>query len=407
MDVICKSKIQKESHNRLLFPLFILGAIFSVVFYDYLGIEWIDEFLAFTLIGILMYEYIKGRVGSIRPIVIVFSISLFYLGYSFKIGSNVPKAIISDYIVQIKPYLAFFCTLLIAPIFTAREKQIVRIVCWGIFAYLVFVASGGMRDILYFFGHPSRFATTAVVTSFMYIYASEWSIDTVFRGILLLSIGLVSTRAKFVGFFVLMFLFLIWRLFGNRFRFNIKQLLIASVVFSLTIWFAWDKIDFYFISGAFEHEEAFARPALYLGGAKILLDFLPFGSGFASFATNYSEVYYSDIYYLYGLNNIWGLSEEFSSFISDTYYPSLAQFGIIGVLLFGYFWIYIYNQVKRFELNRVSLPLINIVYLGIAFFVIESVADSTFTQNRGMFILMIMALAISELNSISSKSTKL
>ncbi|MGL5014248.1 MAG: hypothetical protein ACRC6V_08160 [Bacteroidales bacterium] len=399
--------IKQESQNRLIFPLFIVGAIFSVVFYDFLGIEWIDEFLSFTLMGILMYEYLKGRVDSIRSIVIVFSISLFYLVYSFKIGSNVSKAIISDFIVQIKPYLAFFCTLLIAPVFTVRQKQIIRMLCWGIFAYLVFVASGGMSDILFYFGHPSRFATTAVVTSFMYIYASNWSIVSIVNGILLLSIGLVSTRAKFIGFFVLMALFLIWRLLGNKFKINIKQLLIISIILSATIWFAWDKIDFYFISGAFEHEEAFARPALYLGGAKILLDFLPFGSGFASFATNYSEVYYSDIYYLYGLNNIWGLSEEFSSFISDTYYPSLAQFGIIGVLLFGYFWIYIYNQVKRFELNRVSLPLINIVYLGIAFFVIESVADSTFTQNRGMFILIIMALAISELNSISSKSTKL
>lgn len=397
--------IQQESQNRLIFPLFIVGAIFSVVFYDFLGIEWIDEFLSFTLMGILMYEYLKGRVDSIRPIVIVFSISLFYLVYSFKIGSNVPKAIISDFIVQIKPYLAFFCTLLIAPVFTVRQKQIIRMLCWGIFAYLVFVASGGMSDINYYFGHPSRFGTTAVITSFMFLYASEWSIGSVFRGILLLSIGLVSTRAKFIGFFVLMLLFLIWRLFGNRFKFNIKQLLIASVALSVTIWFAWEKIDFYFISGAFEHEEAFARPALYLGGAKILLDFLPFGSGFASFATNYSEVYYSDIYYLYGLNNIWGLSEEFSSFISDTYYPSLAQFGIIGVLLFGYFWFYIIKQVKGGQLNKYSIPLLNIVYLGIAFFVIESVADSTFTQNRGMFVLMIMALSISEIKAEEHKQS--
>ncbi|MGL4994250.1 MAG: hypothetical protein ACRC6R_09060 [Bacteroidales bacterium] len=397
MDITPTSNIQQRAHNGLFFPLFIFGAIFGVVFYDLLGIDWTDEFLAFALVSLYSYEYLKGRISIIRPLIVIFVISLFYLFYSFKIGSNVPKAIISDYVVQIKPYLAFFCTLLIAPVLKAREKQIIRILCWVIFIYMVFVASGGMRDINFYFSHPSRFATTAVVTSFLYLYASNWSVESVMKGILLLSIGLASTRSKFIGFFVLMALYLIWRLFGNRFKINIKQLLIASIILSATLWFAWEKIDYYFIGGAFAHEEAFARPALYIGGAKILLDFFPFGSGFASFATNYSEVYYSDIYYLYGLNNIWGLSEEFSSFISDTYYPALAQFGVIGVLLFGYFWIYIFSKVKDVELNNLSMPLINIVYLGITFFIIESVADSTFTHNRGMFVLIIMALAISEL----------
>ncbi|MGL5893850.1 MAG: hypothetical protein ACRCZM_04465 [Bacteroidales bacterium] len=389
--------VQERYHSRLFFPLFILGSILGVVLYDFIGIEWIDELVAFSLLGMFMHGYLKGKIRVIRPLIIVFIISLFYLIYSFNIGSNVPKAIISDYVVQLKPYLAFFSTLLIAPILSAREKQIIRVLCCVIFLYMILVASGGMIDIIHYFSHPSRFATTAVVTSFMFLYASNWSVSSVVQVLILLSIGLPSTRAKFVGFFALMFLFLFWRLFGNRFRFNPKQIFLALAFISITIWFAWDKIDYYFISGAFDHEEAFARPALYMVAVNIFMDYFPFGCGYASYGTYFSEIYYSEIYYAYGLNNFWGLSEDFGSFISDTYYPVLAQFGVVGILIFGYFWFYVFKQIKDVELTKDTLPFTSIVYLGIAFFVVESIADSTFTHNRGMFLLIIMALSISEL----------
>ncbi|MGL4412257.1 MAG: hypothetical protein ACRCTF_09120 [Bacteroidales bacterium] len=398
MDINTRS--DSKYTNPIFFPLLIIGAIFGVVFYDLFKLDWIDEILTFLLVIIFVYEYIYGRVKVIKPLIVVFLVSLFYLFYSFKISSNLPYAIISDYIVQVKPYLAFFCTLLLAPILTPKQKQIIRFLCWAIFIYLTIISLSGVSSINYCFSHPSRFATTAVVTSFLFLYASNWSLKTVFIVILFLSIGLASTRAKFVGFFVLMSFFLLWRLYGNRFQFNPKQLLLVLFIFSISIWFAWDKIDFYFISGAFDHDEAFARPALYLGAIRILFDYIPFGSGFASYATYFSAVYYSDIYYDYQLNNFWGLSEDFSAFIADTYYPALAQFGFVGIILFSYFWVYIYKQIKCFEISKFSLPFTSVVYLGIAFFTIESVADSTFTHNRGVLVLMIMALSISELRDL-------
>ena len=83
---------------------------------------------------------------------------------------------------------------------------------------------------------------------------------------------------------------------------------------------------------------------LYVTAPQILYDYFPFGSGFASYGTYSSGVYYSKIYSDYGIDGIWGMTKSYYNFIADTFYPSLAQFGVIGVCLFFIFWVYI---VKR------------------------------------------------------------
>ena len=85
---------------------------------------------------------------------------------------------------------------------------------------------------------------------------------------------------------------------------------------------------------------------MYLHGFTILFDYFPFGSGLASFASFPSAENYSSLYYEYGLNNIGGLSPDMPDFICDAFYPTLAQFGIIGVILFITFWVYTYRFLR-------------------------------------------------------------
>ena len=85
-------------------------------------------------------------------------------------------------------------------------------------------------------------------------------------------------------------------------------------------------------------EEFMARAMLYVTSFEIFKDFFPFGSGFASFASHSSGVYYSPLYAKYGIENVKGISKNNYSYIADTYYPCLAQFGIIGVFLYILFF---------------------------------------------------------------------
>ena len=134
---------------------------------------------------------------------------------------------------------------------------------------------------------------------------------------------------------------------------------------------------------------------LYKTSFEIIRDYFPFGSGLGSFATHASRICYSPIYTEYGINNVWGLSKSFDSFIADTYYPSLAQFGITGVLLYISFWLYAIKKAFQSFKKTGQTHLIIIVLLICGFLFIENVADATFTSNRGFFMMLLLGFVLS------------
>lgn len=91
---------------------------------------------------------------------------IFYLIYSFLIKSNTPIAICMDFLTQLKPFLGFYCTFLIAPVLTVSQKRFLSILCIVIAGGLFIL---GIIDVNFlFFGHQSRYAT-AVVATFFYL----------------------------------------------------------------------------------------------------------------------------------------------------------------------------------------------------------------------------------------------
>ena len=138
---------------------------------------------------------------------------------------------------------------------------------------------------------------------------------------------------------------------------------------------------------------------LYATAPQILIDYFPFGSGFASFGTFSSGVYYSSIYSKYGIDGVWGMSKDHYNFIADTYYPSLAQFGIVGIILYITFWIYILMKAIKFHKRTYNMKCLSMVLMIIGFFIIEGTTDSTFTTHRGFFVLMLLGLILSDLKN--------
>lgn len=97
-----------------------------------------------------------------------------------------------------------------------------------------------------------------------------------------------------------------------------------------------------------------ARPALYMGMIEILKQYPLLGSGIGSYANHASAVYYSPIYYRLGYENIWGLNPDMPAFAADTFFPTLAQYGFVGIFLFFYF-----GENASKKLNFISeIPLI-------------------------------------------------
>ena len=85
-------------------------------------------------------------------------------------------------------------------------------------------------------------------------------------------------------------------------------------------------------------------------------------------------------------------------FICDAFYPELAQFGVVGIFLYILFW---YSVVRKH--TSVSIQASAYIWMVFLFFLIEGIADSTFTHNRGLFILIILALMMAGKNEIKQR----
>ena len=468
----------QEFINKQFYNLFIFTFIFGLVLYGTIGFDSIDEICACILLILFIFATFKTPDWAInKSFLAVSSVFIFYTIYSFYIHSNSAKGIISDMIIQFKPYLAFFAVYYLCPVFSSKQKDLIKkiILIISFFMFLIgcaslvyplafrvtvghvayFAAIITASSLLYYYcsegakidkmifililaiglfsarskfygffiislvyplafrvtvGHVAYFAAIITASSLLYYYCSEGAKIDKMIFILILAIGLFSARSKFYGFFIISLVTVIF--FGNisRLKLNFKTIAIAVLSLAAMVLASWKKMVMYFGVGKSLDsvpEEFMARAMLYVTSFEIFKDFFPFGSGFASFASHSSGVYYSPLYAKYGIENVKGISKNNYSYIADTYYPCLAQFGIIGVFLYILFFAYIIRKAYKLFLSTQKEKYFIIPFLIIGYLLIENIADATFTGHRGFFIMMLLGLVMSEQKHqlLANKST--
>lgn len=280
--------------------------------------------------------------------------------------------------------------ILLAPKLTQKQKRFIVIVCLIAGCFLLFI--NATNQIYPVFGHVSRFATAAIVTALLFLYCSSLSWSDIIVFIVLLSIGFLSTRSKFYGFWAIAVFFIIYNKVGGEIKFNLKSIIVIGGIIIVVLLLSWQKIMLYYINGSMSSGVAWSRSAMMFTSFLIIKDYFPFGTGLASFGTLASGEYYSKTYKEYGLDSLWGISKDKPDFIADAFYPELAQFGIIGVILYWGFWIYLLKCVIKTQ--RSQRKQFIIVILAFVFFAIEGFGDATFTHNRGLFVLILMGMVL-------------
>lgn len=402
--------------NKILYNLFLITLIFAVILHDIIGFKSIDEICGLVLLIVFIYAVFQSKDWEInKAFLVTICIFAFYLCYSLWIGSNTKKAIFMDLIIQMKPYLAFFCFYQLKPKFTSEQRVLLKhtmLVFWFILLPLGLIGFIYPKAIATVMKHPTYFAGAITAISLVYLYSSEYTTKDKLIFILMLTVGLASGRSKFYGFYALSVFVTLY--FNNpaNLKLNTKNILAILCTVTMILFVARDKIMFYFgqglMAGGDEAEiDYIARFVLYATSIKIFVDYLPFGSGLASFATHASGYYYSPIYSEYNIDNVWGISKHDWSFIADTYYPSLAQFGIIGVGLFMLFWCYLLKKAYSIYNKTQHTQIFSLVLLITGYCLIENIADASFTSNRGFFMLMFLGLIISDGQAQEkAKSTK-
>lgn len=356
-----------------------------IAYNDLPGFSSIDE----IMMGILfVYTFMKYSNRSInrrpwREFMVCLSVIAFYTLYSLMFGVNVAGGVWLDLLQEIRPYFIIFCTWILNPRFTKRQKKwMLGTMVLTLFSWIVY--------------HPESIESAnaefpvlgqlAICTGMSWYLLTEDTKRNRYIALALVLTGMFAPKFKFMGEVVCFIAFIFFVKKKLNFQ-STKTILFACILVIVVLAVTWTRFDAYYVSGL--SNDNLARPMTYKTSLVILGDYFPFGPGMGTFACNGAWKYYSPLYYEYNLNQVWGLGEG-GGFICDAYYPTLAQFGIVGVFFFCWFWkrrLVAFNQIVDMRYYRVAM-------LTFCCLAIEQTADSSWLSGKGMGYCMLIALCL-------------
>lgn len=357
-----------------------------IAFNDFHGFSIVDEAMTFVLI---LYTFYKKRNQDTNPepwkeYFVFLGILVFYVLYSSIMKINVFRAVEFEILQQIRPYSVIYCTWILNPQFTERQKKwMISTMIFTLMLWIYVHPETTQRDISAEFPVLGQMAICTGMT--YYLFTEECKRNS-YVAVLLVLTGMLAPKFKFMGE-VVCFIALVFFVKKHLNFKSPKTAISIAVLMAIVIAVVWQRFDIYYVSGW--SNAALARPMTYKTSMEILKDYFPFGSGMGTFATNGAWKCYSPLYYEYHLNTIWGLNRG-GGFICDAFYPSMAQYGIVGVILFCIFWkrrLIAMNEIVDMRYYRVAL----IVFFCLA---IEQTADSSWLSGKGMGYCMLLGLCL-------------
>ena len=364
-----------------------------IAFTNVVNFDWSDEILTVALLG---YAFMKQRFlvkdkGRTTEINIYIGLMIFYLIYSLLIQVTTFRGIYLDFLQQLRPYAVFYLTWMMAPDFSPKQKKRIKwVMLFSFFGYLILFKIKPSVVTPYGGGESAALGQIALCCAMVYYLFSKQTKRNRNIAILIMLLGLISGKSKYFGECVVFIALVIFVKSKINFT-SISTLLKVAALGCVVIFFTWTKFNAYYVEGFQDDAQEMARPLAYETGMKIMFqDYIPFGSGFGSFGTAAAAKEYSPLYYKYQLNTIWGLTPENPMFLADAFYPTLAEFGIVGLFFFLWFW-----KKRLWECNKIP----NIVYYRMALMAIlalalESTADSSYLSGKGMGYFMVLALCL-------------
>ena len=362
--------------------------------------DWSDEILTVLLLlyAIMKHRFLVKDEKRMTEINIYIILMIFYLAYSMAIRVTTTRGVMLDFLQQLRPYAVFYLTWMLAPQFTQTQQKRIKYVMLVSFLGYLFAFRLKPSLVTPFGGEESAaLGQIALCCAMIYYLFSKQTNFNRNIAIVIMLVGLVSGKSKYFGeciCFIALVIFVKSKINFASVSTFFKVIILGAVV----IFFTWTKFNAYYVEGFQEDAQAMARPATYETGMQIMFhDYVPFGSGLGSFGTAAAAKEYSPLYYKYHLNEIWGLNPENPMFLADAFYPTLAEYGIVGLFFFLWFW-----KRRLWEANKIS----NLVYyrmalMSILALALESSADSSYLSGRGMGYFMILALCLNSARKVN------
>ena len=374
-----------------------------IAFYNDSGVmSYIDEFMTLILI---LYTFSKARAKSVNRLPwkeynMFLVVLTFYFVYSLILQVNVPLAATRDVAQWIRPFSVIYCTWILNPQFTKKQKMTML---YSMIATLV----------TWLFYHPTALngveaefpvlGQLAMCTGMAWYLFTDYKKENLYFATFLMITGMLAPKSKYLGE-VVCFIYIMYFMKGKLNFKSPKIIAVFVMVAAVMLYVTWFKFEAYYVSGFQENAERMARPESFkVAFGKIIWEYFPFGSGFGTFGTAAAAKIYSPLYYKYNLDSIWGLSPDNPMFLADVFYPTLAQFGVVGIGLFIAFW-------KRMilRLNKlIDMRYYRVAFMAVACLAIEQAADSSFLSGKGMGFCMLIGLCLNANRNLMAQQKKI
>lgn len=419
--------MKKNNINFLLtfILLFILLFQDSIVMYFKLNfLNYLDEIIVLVLLFFSFISLLKNKKISIFQLSLLILILLFFsFGFfsCYKNSEFIINNVLKAGFLSIKFFLLIFSFLNldinqnIKYYFVHSLELIAKIVLFvgifnfifpniylKIFSFAIPMRRFGLLSITSLFYHPGKFGWFMLFISLLYY--SKYSIekkesDKIWMIIYGIS-SLLSYRTKvIIGMFVI---FLLVNIFNKKISLKSWILVLCGSLFIFTIFgnIILNTYNLYFSSDGSES----ARQVLIVNGVKLLKYYFPLGVGFGKYGSWFAKINYSEYYYFLGMNNIYGLSPEMSSYATDTFWPSImGETGILGFLVFLAIIFLIIKKLKEKIItdNYYVLTFKTWAFLALIQSLCESFGEPSFNSSpQNIMLAVVIGISINSLSEV-------
>ncbi len=382
-------------------------------------LKYMDDFLLLLMLFLVILSRIsqQKKIHFEKILIIPLLISIIGLLGNTLNHSLTFVAILGLYFF-IKPFLFFY----LAYSLSFTEKELLILLRAFLFVALIIMGLGiinfffpsqfysffnnniytyqrsGLLSVQSIFIHPGWFSWfTTYIGLFLIGYFLIYKNNKLgFVGVIFITSSILALRRKsIVGGIVALFFTIITSI--KSLSLKIKIITISICIIFLILILAGDNLlniyhttlnELINISNYYENP----RIALYYVAIKIGIAEFPLGVGFGRYASTASVIWYSPVYYEYGLNNVFGLGVNesiYGTFLTDTYWPSiLGETGVLGLILYSIFLIIILSKMNQSVKNEKTLFL-KFFSLAVSMILIQSfietLASPLFSTSLGGF----------------------
>lgn len=231
------------------------------------------------------------------------------------------------------------------------------------------------------FPHATYLAAAEAILLVFLGYKNNKKTDYIYM-LMATFVGVMTLRGKAIGFFAIY-----WFMYLMIFAFKNKHYLYIFILGGiLCLFLVQNQFQDYFLADRYS-----PRAILLKDSLELMISHLPFGTGFGTFGSSIAVNYYSPIYISLGYQSNWGMSQSYSAFLTDGFWPTIfAEFGIIGLVIFLIVILYFLKiSIRKMQKNQLAgfAMLMTITYV-----LITSFAESSFFNPVSLLMFMLFAI---------------